>query len=158
MVIAYDGIMSTLSNTSTNAENQGRPFWFIAEDDPDDQCLMLDALLEINVASSNIQLVANGQQLIESLRAKADLPCIILLDLNMPLMDGWEALSIIKSDMKLKLLPTIVFTTSTDQSDINKAYKSGVNSYFAKPNLYSDLKDILSTIDKYWMQFATLPT
>ena len=130
------------------------PSWFIAEDDLDDQCLMNEALGEIEVPCSQVRFSGDGVQLLEQLRSEAERPCIVILDLNMPTMDGWEALSIIKNDEKLKMLPIIILTTSKEQSDINRAYENGVNSYFSKPSRFSDLKEIVKVINRYWMRNA----
>ncbi len=134
------------------------PSWFIADDDVDDQILMNEALQEIKVPESSIRFATSGSRLIELLRSEAETPCIVMLDLNMPNMDGWEALSIIKNDEHLKMLPLIVFTTSREQTDINKAYNYGVNSFFSKPSRFSELKKMVSVINLYWMRNAILHT
>lgn len=142
---------------TTSARPLTAPQWFIAEDDPDDQLLMMDALTEIEVPAADITFVPDGQELIRMLSSISQLPSLILLDLNMPKMDGREALKEIKGNQALHHIPVIVFTTSTSEDDIAMTYRCGGNSYFTKPSLFTDLVDTLATIKKYWLQKAILP-
>ena len=133
------------------------PMWYIADDDPDDQLLVCDALSELHIPKSNIRISNDGQQLIDLLREDIVLPGIILLDLNMPVMDGREALKTIKNDAQLKRIPVIIFTTSTDSEEVDQAYEHGGNSYFSKPPLFKDLVNTMLIIKEYWINKAVLP-
>ena len=136
----------------------------MAEDDMDDYHLMKDAISEIK-ADVDIQLVQDGGELIDYLlcqgnfQKKEDVPRpdIILLDLNMPKVDGREALITIKSFPDLKFIPVIVFTTSRETKDICQCYISGANSYISKPKSFNDLLEIVNNLIKYWLHTVTLP-
>lgn len=84
------------------------------------------------------------------------LPNLILLDINMPVMDGHETLMQIKSDEGLKHIPVIMLTTSVALNDIRKAYKAYSNSYIVKPYEISDLNDIAVTLKDYWLKTVRL--
>ena len=135
----------------------------MAEDDPDDRMLMRDALLENNIVNT-ISFVENGEELLDYLYKKgkfstqeANRPGLILLDLNMPKIDGREALKQIKSDPSLKKIPIIVFTTSKAEEDITWSYNLGVNSFISKPSKFSDLVQVTRHIGNYWFKTVMLP-
>lgn len=136
----------------------------IAEDDPEDRMLTIDALNESKLANK-INFVENGEELIEYLEnrgqytdtAKYPKPGVILLDLNMPKMDGREALKYIKSKDALKLIPIIILTTSKAEEDILKSYNLGVSSFITKPVTFSALVEIMHTLGKYWFEIVELP-
>lgn len=142
------------------------PIILIAEDDPDDRLMMREAFAErchdcrICFAHDGVQLmrVLNGEeQLSGDLDVSLVCPDLILLDLNMPLKDGREALQEIKSDPRLRTIPTIVMTTSGNEDDVRYCYQTGANSYIVKPSSYSGLLDIVSSLTRYWAKTATLP-
>jgi len=85
-----------------------------------------------------------------------DKPCLILLDLNMPVMNGFEFLKIIKSDASLKCIPVVVLTTSTEPSDKYDSYELGIGGYMAKPVDYRKFVDLMRTIDTYWTLSETV--
>jgi CheY-like chemotaxis protein len=82
---------------------------------------------------------------------------MILLDLNMPKIDGREALKIIKSDKDLKRIPVVIYTTSKSEDDIITTYDLGVNSFICKPVEYDQLAEIAREISNYWFRIVTLP-
>ncbi len=84
-------------------------------------------------------------------------PGLILLDLNLPGMDGREVLRRIKQDDQLKLVPIVVFTTSNNPKDIEACYRQGVNSYIIKPMDFSLLKRSIQTLLEYWFDITVLP-
>ncbi len=136
----------------------------LAEDDPDDQMLILRAA-EANAFPGAVRAVSNGEELIAHLHACLDkapggaheLPNLILLDLNMPLMDGREALQEIKRHPVLRGIPVVVFTTSTAPEDIAYCYGQGVNAYVAKPARFEDLQHVLRAVKSFWFETAQLP-
>jgi len=94
--------------------------------------------------------VNNGEEALELLQSGGDLPDIILLDLNMPKMNGIEFLRILKKDESLKKIPTIIFTTSNNQKDILECYKIGIAGYIIKPLKYEDYQTIVKKTLDYW--------
>ncbi|BAY81782.1 two-component system response regulator [Calothrix parasitica NIES-267] len=88
---------------------------------------------------------------------QAPRPSIILLDLNLPGTDGREVLEQIKQDERLKTIPVIVFTTSSNPKDIETCYRFGVNSYILKPMNVQKSKDVMQSIVDYWFSIVLLP-
>lgn len=136
----------------------------IADDDEEDTMLIKDALKESRL-KNGVKNVCDGVELMDFLynrgkfadKDKYPTPGIILLDLNMPKMDGREALRAIKSDEKLRSIPIIVLTTSKAEEDIVKTYNLGVSSFITKPVSFSALVDIMKTLNKYWFEIVELP-
>ena len=135
----------------------------MADDDPDDQILLQEALRENNIPNV-VCFVENGEELLDFLNqrgkfegSKCTVPGLILLDLNMPKMDGRQALKLIKADPVLKKIPVVVLTTSKADSDILECYNLGVNSFVSKPVNFKDLVDVTREISNYWLGTVTLP-
>ncbi len=134
----------------------------IAEDDNDDYEFIERAFKENNL-QNEIFRVKNGKELVDFLVGKRYVQnpsdsCLVILDLNMPIMDGREALKEIKIHPNLKKIPIIVLTTSGSDQDIIKSYDLGVNSYIKKPLRYEDLLQIISIFKQYWLNISELPT
>ena len=142
------------------------PVILIAEDDPDDRLMLKEAFAE-RCHGCRICFAHDGVQLMRILNREEQLPdghnesfaCpdLILLDLNMPLKDGREALQEIKSSPRLRAIPTIVMTTSGNEDDIRDCYNAGANSYIVKPTSYTGLLDIVSSLTNYWATTVSLP-
>ena len=135
----------------------------MADDDPDDRMLMKEALEENNLPNS-IDFVEDGSELMDYLYKKGKFllektirPGLIFLDLNMPKVDGREALRIIKSDPMLRRIPVIVLTTSKAEEDIITTYDLGVNSFISKPARFADLVKVTKDIGHYWLGTVELP-
>lgn len=136
----------------------------MADDDADDRRLTRDALEESRLAN-DLRFVENGEELLAYLRRQGKYaaaeasprPGLILLDLNMPRMDGRTALKEIKADPDLRQIPVTVLTTSKADEDIFRSYDLGVNSYIVKPVTFEALVDILQTLEKYWFEIVELP-
>ncbi len=92
----------------------------------------------------------NGEEALEIMNKKENLPDIIFLDLNMPKMNGIEFLTILKNDETLKYVPTIILTTSSNQKDMLDCYKIGIAGYIIKPLKYEDYVYKLKTAMEYW--------
>lgn len=113
-------------------------------------------VMKVNRTISSLKLphevieVGNGEEALDYLKSENSLPDIILLDLNMPKMNGVEFLNILRSDQVLKYLPTIILTTSSNQKDILECYKAGVAGYIVKPLKYEDYVEKLTNLLKYW--------
>ncbi|NLH99444.1 MAG: response regulator [Chthonomonadales bacterium] len=136
----------------------------MAEDDPDDRMLAAEAMEECMLANSLI-CVENGEELLDYLKRRgkyaepgaAPRPGLILLDLNMPRMDGREALKLIKEDPELRSIPVVVLTTSKAEEDIVRSYDLGANSYVQKPVTFEGLVDVMKTLRRYWFEIIELP-
>jgi CheY-like chemotaxis protein len=135
----------------------------IADDDPEDRMLAEEALRESRLVN-DIRFVDDGEDLLDYLHnrgkyAGADnpLPDMILLDLNMPRMDGREALKVIKSDPNLRRIPVIVLTTSKAEEDIYRTYDLGVNSFIIKPVTFDSLVNIMKVLGAYWFEIVEIP-
>jgi CheY-like chemotaxis protein len=85
------------------------------------------------------------------------LPAFVLLDLNMPGLDGRDVLGVLKHDAALHAIPVIVFTTSSNARDIEECYRLGANSYHTKPVSYSALEEKVGLIASYWLKASELP-
>ncbi|MFN8344627.1 MAG: response regulator [Spirosomataceae bacterium] len=129
----------------------------IADDDDDDIFLMQSALEEYGI-SNPTTIVKDGLALLNYLRQNKDAGVgLILLDLNMPRMDGREALKILKSETKLRKIPVIVMTTSKSQEDIEDCYSLGANCYIVKPASFEAFNDTIFTLVKFWIGLSQLP-
>ena len=146
--------------------NSVRPITILmADDDDDDRVMTQDALKESRVINE-LHMVKDGVELLEYLRregkytdaSSSPRPGLILLDLNMPRMDGREALIEIKSDPNLKTIPVVILTTSKDEADKIKGYTLGAASYITKPVSFEGLVELMKTLGKYWIEFVELPS
>jgi CheY-like chemotaxis protein len=122
----------------------------LVEDDTVDAMTVKRALREINVANPLVRC-EHGEEALAYLRdPSSDWPCIVLLDLNMPVMNGIEFLQVIKADDLLRRLPVIVLTTSEEQQDKVNSFNMSVAGYMAKPVDYRKFVEIMKSIDVYW--------
>ena len=137
----------------------------VAEDDADDRLLIRNAF-EASGMPGKLCFVNDGEELLDYLYRRGkyanggstDQPGIILLDLNMPKVDGREALKVIKNDDALKRIPIVVLTTSNAEIDVVRSYDLGVNSFITKPVTFDGLIKVVETLSKYWFDVVKLPT
>ena len=122
-----------------------------ADDDGDDLQMMREILTKNNEQSRIIE-VGNGKEALRYLRncGDEDLPCLIILDINMPVMDGKETLSNIKRDVRLASIPVVVFTTSKLENDRKSCYELGANCFISKPSGYHEVLDVTRSIALLW--------
>lgn len=136
----------------------------MADDDPDDRELTREALAASRLRNP-LYFVSDGEELIEYLRRSgryqkpnaAPRPGLILLDLNMPRMDGREALQLIKSDPELRTIPTVILTTSSAEEDVYRSYALGANSFITKPVTFDGLVGVVRALGAYWFEIVDLP-
>ncbi len=122
----------------------------LVEDDKVDVMTVMRALKEIKVTNPVVNL-ENGEEALRYLRdPKNERPCIILLDLNMPIMNGIEFLQVVKHDPVLRRIPAVVLTTSEEQQDKVSSFDLGVAGYMAKPVDYRQFVEVMRTINAYW--------
>jgi CheY-like chemotaxis protein len=142
-----------------------KPFTIlVADDDHDDREMTLEAFQESRLLNE-IRFVQDGEQLMQYLRQQGEFsdpqknpkPSLILLDLNMPRMDGRAALKLIKADEKLRRIPVVIMTTSKEEEDIFRSYDEGANSFITKPVKFSSLVDTVRALGRYWVEIVDLP-
>ncbi len=136
----------------------------LADDDPADILLTRRAFRAARLQNA-LHVVNDGEELLEYLRrekryappAEAPRPDLVLLDLNMPRMDGREALAELRADPRFAALPVIILTTSQQEADVLRTYDLGANSFISKPVDLAGLIEVIKALDNYWFQIVTLP-
>lgn len=133
----------------------------LVEDNPGDVRLTVEAFNE-GEAKHNVHVVKNGQEAMDFLKKTnnhkgAVTPNLILVDLNMPLMDGREFLTIVKQDDALKKIPVCILSTSSADKDVSDSYSLHANSYICKPIQLNDYREVIRTLEKYWLKTVELP-
>ena len=137
----------------------------IADDDPEDRMLLQEALLECRLGNP-LYFVEDGEQLLDFLKNRgrfsapeaAPRPGLVLLDLNMPKVDGLEALEAMRADPELRHLPVVVLTTSNAHTDVRSCYELGVNSFITKPVTFDGLVEAVKVMGRYWFEVVELPS
>jgi CheY-like chemotaxis protein len=136
----------------------------LADDDEDDR-LLTEKALKASRLANDLHMVEDGEELMDylyrrgpfSALADSPRPGLILLDLNMPKMDGREALREIKADASLRQIPVVVLTTSKAEEDIYRTYDLGANSFITKPVLFESLVRVMKDLGTYWFEIVELP-
>lgn len=136
----------------------------VADDDPDDRKLTQEAFSESKLAN-DLRFVEDGVEVFDYLNrrgqfadpASSPWPSILLLDLNMPRMDGREVLVELKKNPRYSAIRVIVMTTSKSEADINKSYLLNAASYITKPVTFDSLVNVVTTLGKYWLEIVELP-
>jgi chemotaxis family two-component system response regulator Rcp1 len=133
----------------------------LVEDSPGDVRLTQEAFRDASRAI-NLRVVSDGVEAMAFLRkqgahAYAPRPDIILLDLNLPKMDGREVLAHIKADPSLKTIPTVILTTSEAETDIVKSYELQANCYLTKPVQFDEFANLVKIINDFWLTKVKLP-
>jgi len=121
----------------------------LLEDDQVDILTTRRALKEIHVTNPLV-VCENGEQGLAWLRDAAEPPCLVLLDLNMPVMNGIEFLEHVKGDERLRRIPMIVLTTSGEMQDKVRSFDLGIAGYMAKSVDYRQFVEVMRSIDAYW--------
>jgi chemotaxis family two-component system response regulator Rcp1 len=133
----------------------------LVEDSPGDVRLTQEAFRDSG-KPVRLHLAADGMEAMAFLRregiyANAPRPDLILLDLNLPKMDGREVLALIKKDQDLKIIPTIILTTSDDEADVMISYQLQANCYLRKPAHWDAFDSLVRSINAFWLTRAKLP-
>ncbi len=136
----------------------------MAEDDPDDRMLTRQAFKDQRLAN-DLRIVEDGAELMDFLHRRGKYtdpdisprPGLILLDLNMPKLDGREALAQIKADRSLRHIPVVILTTSKAEEDVFASYDHGASSYITKPVSFDGLAEVVKVLGKYWFEIVELP-
>jgi chemotaxis family two-component system response regulator Rcp1 len=143
-------------------EDDGMPIEvLLVEDSPGDVRLTQEAFREcgkpvrLHLAADGIEAMAFLRR--EGIYANSPRPDLILLDLNLPKLDGREVLALIKNDEDLKIIPTIILTTSDDESDVMISYQLKANCYLRKPAQWDAFDGLVRSINAFWLTKAKLP-
>ncbi len=130
----------------------------LVEDNPDDVKLTKRAFEKfIEEHEYSFQIATDGKKAIQHLK-NGPIPRFILLDLKLPLLDGFEVMKFIRSYEPTKLVPVIVLTSSTEENDLIRIYNLGANSYIQKPVDYKTFLDVVRIISSYWIKLNENPT
>ena len=134
----------------------------LVEDNPDD-ILITQRAWKKGLIKNRLYVVNDGEQALEFLYKKGDYadaptPCLMLLDLKMPKVDGFEVLKTVKQDEDLKSMPVVVLTSSRDNDALDRAYDLGCNSFIVKPVGYDNFLEAVIDIQKYWIIICEIPT
>ena len=133
----------------------------LVDDSEDDVMILQEGFTDsklINIVST----VRDGEEAMAYLRRQGEykdvhLPGLILLDINMPKMNGFEVLKEIKADPALQHLPVIMLTTSDAETDVVKSYSNGASSYIKKPVNFDNLQEVVKTLELYWTLVSRIP-
>jgi chemotaxis family two-component system response regulator Rcp1 len=142
--------------------SQSKPIEILlVEDSPSDAALTIEALKAGKIAN-RLSHVEDGVDAMDFLRRRgkytdAARPDLIMLDLNLPRMDGRDVLAEIKNDPDLKIIPIIVLTTSRSDKDILKSYELNANCYITKPVDFDHFIEVVKSIENFWLTVVTLP-
>ena len=145
--------------------NRTKPVTILmADDDPDDRALTREAFEAAHLAN-DLRFVEDGEELLDYLNRRgkysdpesAPWPGIILLDLNMPRMDGREALRAIRADPRLRGIRVVIMTTSKAEEDVVRSYDLSAASYITKPVTFERLVEVVRALGKYWLEIVELP-
>jgi len=133
----------------------------LVEDQPADVRLT-EEVFKAGKVANELHVAGDGEQAMRFLRregehAEAPRPDLVILDLNLPRMDGREVLQAIKSDDALKKIPVLVLTTSAAERDILQAYERHVNAYITKPIDLDDFVAVVRSIEEFWLSIVRLP-
>jgi two-component system response regulator len=160
----YRGLLHA-AQEEKNAMNQSdEPDILIVEDNPNDAELMMRAFKKQNI-SGVIRVLADGAEALDFLFAKgayasrrvSDLPKVMLLDVKLPKVDGFEVLKTVKDNPVTRMLPVVMVTSSREDPDIGTAYGLGANSYVTKPVDYDSFTSAIGLVGRYWLSVNRPP-
>jgi two-component system response regulator len=139
-------------------------FILLVEDNPDDEALTLRALNK-NKLANGVVVARDGAEAVDFLfgtgahagRDVNDLPQIVLLDLKLPKLDGFEVLRRIRADERTKVLPVVILTSSKEERDVAQGYRDGCNSYVRKPVNFDEFVEAARQLGLYWLLINEAP-
>lgn len=133
-----------------------KPLILIVEDDEDDRHLIQEAFDESG-HRYDLCFAHDGADALEQLGAMQNLPTLVLLDVNMPRMNGFEFLRHVRTSEKFRSLPVVIFSTSGAAKTVREAYERGANSFIEKPKNYFQLGEVIAGLRRYWIDLARVP-
>jgi len=128
----------------------------LVEDNEGDIILTQEALRDGKI-KNNIIIARDGVEALALLDSGESLPDLILLDINLPILNGLEVLTAIKTDLRLKTIPVIMLSTSDEQNDILTSYNNYANCFITKPVDFNRFIDVVRTIETFWISIVKLP-
>jgi two-component system, response regulator len=136
----------------------------LVEDNPNDEALTLRALKK-NDIHDRVVVVRDGAEALEYLfatgaysdRDPTDVPRVVLLDLKLPKVDGLEVLRRLRANVRTRLLPVVILTSSNEERDLVAGYGSGANSYIRKPVDFTEFAETVRHLGRYWLQLNEVP-
>jgi len=132
----------------------------LVEDNPDDEMLALRALKKSAIAD-DLVVARDGVEaldyLLEQNRSGADLPALVLLDINLPRLNGLEVLKRLRENAVTHLLPVVMLSSSKEEKDISSSYDYGCNSYIRKPVDFRQFSDMIVQVERYWLKLNEAP-
>jgi CheY-like chemotaxis protein len=139
-----------------------QPVEILLVDDNDDDVVLLEESFRDSKFLNLLQVVHDGEEALEYLRREgtfrdARIPGLVLLDINMPKMNGFEVLKAMKSDPLLRTIPVVMLTTSTRDEDIARSYHGGACSFVSKPVSFEKLKEVIKQFTLYWTLVSVVP-
>ena len=148
----------------TGAEVSERTVLVMADDDPAD-CLLTEKALRKAEITCPLYVVHDGAELMDYLKRRGDYtdpaaaprPSLILLDLNMPNVNGTEFLEQLRDEPALSSIPVVILTTSDDERDIAASYALGANAYLVKPSAFDDMVSVAAVVKAHWLETVRLP-
>ncbi len=149
------------TNPGSNMDLRKRPSHILlVEDSPTDIMMVREVLEQVGLRNT-VHVVEDGMEALRFLRrqgshAQAPRPDLILLDLNLPGMNGKEVLAEIKADADLRTIPVVILTSSHNEADVDGAYRQWANCYVTKPVDYDDFTETVRRIERFWLGTVTL--
>lgn len=139
-----------------------QPIEILLVDDNDDDVVLLEESFKDSKFLNLLQIVHDGQEALAYLRREgkyksAGTPGLVLLDINMPKMNGFEVLQVMKSDPQLRSIPVVMLTTSTRDEDVARSYNGGACSFVSKPVSLEKLKEVIKQFALYWTLVSVVP-
>ena len=146
------------------AETTERTVLLMADDDPAD-CLLTEKALRRADITCPLYVVHDGAELLDYLKRRGDYtdpeaaprPSLILLDLNMPKVNGTEVLEQLRDEPELCRIPVLVLTTSDEERDIASSYALGANAYMVKPSAFDEMVSVAEIVKAHWLETVRLP-
>lgn len=153
---------ATMTYTAGGSKPAGRvPVVMLVEDNPRDVRLVKEALSERSF-KCELQTAGDGEQALRMLRregqyASLPLPDLVLLDINLPIVNGIEVLEAVKQDPQLRTIPVLILSTSSADTDVMRCYELHANSYLVKPADFDDFSRMIGEVQSFWFQTAQPP-
>lgn len=139
--------------------NRSKPPEILLVEDSETDAQLVQRALAQSDRASRVSVLTDGEQAMAYLHGHVDAarPDLVLLDLNLPKMNGWEVLAQCKTDPVLRSIPVVVFTTSEHDKDVRRCYELGANSYVSKPFELAAFMDAIRSIEDYWLGVSAPP-